>query len=200
MTFSKRKELHDRILNTELPSVFSELGIQFKARGYETSIARNGLIISNLEDETSRELRFTPDGIASYRGLYLVELKTKLPEQKSLNYDFEMSPYEKAMALHDDGALTAYIFYPDWRVCWVKDAKPDFIVVPNWRWSKQDYLRIKHRYANICPVHYTPVSPEGSGTVLGVILYDRIQVMPTFKNFWLEVIGRCRMPKQLRLT
>lgn len=198
--FYKRKDLHDKILETELPSQFSEIGIRFIRRGYETNIIRNGLIISNLEDITSQELRFTPDGIASYKGSYLIELKTKLPEQLSPNYSFEMAPYEKALSLHDEGILTAYVFYPDWKVCWVNEAKPDCIIVPSWRWGKQDFLRIKHKYSDWCPVHHSTVSTKGSGTILGLISSYRVSAMPNFRTFWLEVIGKWRVPKQLKLT
>jgi hypothetical protein len=198
MSFGKRKEMHDKVLKKIMPSAFQEIGMVFKERGYEVSMSKDKLLITNLEDITAQSVRFTPDGIAIGSGSYLVELKTRLPEQKSPNYDFEMSPWEKGMTAHQQGSLVAYIFWPDMRVCWITDSKPDWIGVPKWRWNVQDYLRIKHRYENLCPVQHIDVE-EGSGTVFGVIMYTRIKAMPTFKQFWLEVQGKWQTPKQLKL-
>lgn len=198
MGFPIRKELHDKVLKDVLPELFRDLGIRFKLRGYEIAMAKDKLLITQLEDATSQSVRFTPDGIAEANQSYLVELKTKLPEQESQNYDFEMAPWEKAMETHRQGNLVAYIFWPDRRACWVNDTKPDWIGVPKWRWNEQDYLRVKHRYNTICPVYYTDIK-GGSGTIFGVINWERIKAMHTFERFWLEVLGKWQGPKQLKL-
>jgi len=198
VSFPKRKKVHDKVLRDIIPAAFEDVGMVFKERGYETSMSKDKLLITSLEDITAQSVRFTPDGIAIGSSTYLVELKTVLPEQKSPNYDFEMSPWEKGMEANRQGSLVAYIFWPAMRVGWITDAKPDWIGVPKWRWTLQDYLRIKHRYENICPVHHVDVQ-GGSGTVFGVVLSQRVKLMPTFKEFWLEVQGKWQGPKQLRL-
>lgn len=201
MGFPDRIKYHDNVLHEILPQAFDECGMDFAPRGYEKELARDGLIISQLEDETSTYLRFTPDGqaVLKYHNTYLIELKTILPEQESLNYDFEMAPWEKAISLHKTGALVTYIFFPANKVAWVMDTKPDFIIVPNWRWRQQDYLRIKNRYESMCPVHYKVTSTRGSGTIFGVIHKNRIDAMLSFDKFWKEETGKWLKPKQLNL-
>lgn len=199
MGFSRRKRIHDQVLREALPKLFRDLGIKFERRGYEVTMAKDKLLITQLEDTTSQSVRFTPDGIAVPSDSYLVELKTKLPEQESPNYDFEMAPWEKGMEAHRQGNLVAYIFWPDTRVCWVSDAKPDWIGVPKWRWNEQDYLRVKHRYNSMCPVYHTDVE-GGSGTIFGVIRWERVRAMQPFEQFWLEVLGKWHGPKQLKLV
>lgn len=200
MGFKERSDYHDKILNEVLPLAFDCCGLDFVARGYEKELARDGLIISQLEDETSAYLRFTPDGqaVLKHHNTYLIELKTILPSQESPNYDFEMAPWEKANNLNKNGAIVTYIFYPANKVAWITDTKPDFIIVPNWRWRQQDYLRIKNRYENMCPVHYKGTS-GGSGTIFGVIHKNRIDAMLSFDKFWKEETGKWLKPKQLNL-
>lgn len=198
MTFDDRIRVHDAVLEDELPSRFGALGIQFHRQGYEIALAKNDMVITHLEDSTAHSIRFRSDGFTVIsRRSYFTELKTKLETQPSPNYDFEMSPWEKATASHEQGDLVAYIFWPALKVCWVIDAKPDWIGVPKWRWNEQDWLRVKHRYNHICPVRHIEVS-GGSGTIFGIVSWDRIRAMPSFDQFWQEVQGKWQAPKQSR--
>lgn len=199
MGFQDRTKYHDYILETELPDLFKRLGIHFQRRGYEVALKDGNLLITQLEDITAHNIRFMPDGVAEYKNSYLVELKTKLPTQDSENYSYEMKPWEQAVEAHKQGNLIVYHFWPDKKVCWVNDTKPDWIIVPKWKWSEQDFLRVKHRYSDIAPVIYKDVE-GGSGTIGGIILVDRIRAMKSFERFWLEVLGQWINPKQLPLT
>lgn len=199
MTFPDRVKLHDKVLQEYLPPIFKELGMDFNRRGLETiKLQRDNLVISQLEDITSESIRFTPDGMTILsRSTFMVELKTVLPNQTSPNYDYEMSPWEKAFKLYEDGMQIVYIFYPAMKCAYVQDTKPDLIWVPNWRWSKQDYLRIKNRYQSICDVVHRETN-GGSGTVFGLIYANRIRAMKSFDIFWKELSGECLTPKQMK--
>jgi len=199
MGFQGRLRLHDKVLRDDLPPMFEALGIEFRCQGYETTMPVGDMTITQLEDSTAQSIRFRPDGVAIVRNrVYYAELKTVLETQQSPNYDFEMSPWEKAMASHKQGELVAYIFWPDQRVCWVNNARPDRIVVPNWRHNEQDYLRIRHQYTHMCPVYHSETK-GGSGTIFGIIHWDRIRAMQTFDQFWKEVQGTWQGPKQLQM-
>ncbi len=199
MGFNNRKELHDRILNENLPEEFNKLGIPFKPRGVETlNLAKDSLVISDLEDSTSTTIRFTPDGMAVINNSFLVELKTILPDQKSPNYDFEMAPWEKGYSLYRSGNFIVYIFYPAMKCAYIYDTKPDWIGVPKWRWREQDYLRVKNKYEHMCPVYHPDVD-GGSGTIFGIIRANRLVAMKSFEVFWKEIQGKWLKPKQLNL-
>jgi len=198
MSFIDRVRLHDKVLDDDLPRIFKSLGIKFQRQGYEVTLAKDDLLITHLEDTTSRAIRFRPDGLVAVGGsTYRVELKTVLPEQTSTNYDFEMGPYERALASHLQGDLVVYVFWPVQKACWVNDAKPDWIGVPQWRWNEQDYLRVKHRYGDWCKVAHIEVK-GGSGTIFGLLYQDRIRAMQSLTHFWQEVQGKCQIAKQSR--
>jgi len=199
VSFTDRKRLHDYVLVEILPKEFAKLGISFTRRGIETlELSKNGLTISELEDSTSTTVRFTPDGVAILSNSFLVELKTILPEQKSNNYDFEMAPWEKGHQLYKLGNLVVYLFYPAMKCAYINDTKPDWIGVPKWRWTEQDYLRVKNRYETMCNVRHIDVE-GGSGTIFGLIRENRIAAMKAFEIFWKEILGKWSTPKQLKL-
>lgn len=199
MGFSGRKRIHDKVLAEDLPRLFRELGIQFQQHGYEATLPQDDMVVTSLEDSAAQSVRFRPDGVVRVRNaMYFVELKTVLETQQSANYDFEMSPWEKAMGSHKQGGLVAYMFWPAKKVCWVADTKPDWIGVPKWRWSEHDYLRTLHRYESTCPVRHI-ATEGGSGTIFGLIHWDRIRAMQTFDTFWKEVQGIWKRPRQLQI-
>lgn len=102
MTFEDRIKIHDAVLEDELPTMFDNLGIKFQRQGYEIALAKNDMLITHLEDSTAQSIRFRADGFAIIsRHSYYAELKTVMVTQSSPNYDFEMSPWEKAIASHD---------------------------------------------------------------------------------------------------